>query len=67
MGHSRTSSRLAARAISSERIRRSITAARVRATTIAANRRVNPMAENKSGYSMLAAIVGAPVNPMDAG
>ena len=53
--------------ISSKRIRRSITAARVRAIVIAANKRVNPIAENRSGHSILATIVGAPVSPMEAG
>jgi hypothetical protein len=69
MRHDTASSALAddAFAISSERMRRSITAARVRAMVIAANSRVNPNAENSSGQSMLAAMVGAPVRPIDAG
>jgi hypothetical protein len=56
----RTSSALAedTLAISSERIRHSITAARVRAIMMAAN---------SSGDSMLVAIIGAPVRPIEAG
>ncbi len=48
-------------------MRRSMTAARIRANESAANSSVYPIVQTNRGHSMLDAIVGDPVNPIDAG